>query len=193
MAEYDPEMSQAEAAGAARRALEEDEKVYFEGSPILRGDIGRLILLALAGVVIIALPILAVSFGWWSTPWWGWIAFIVLGILFLVLPYALVKTIRYRITNYRIDYEHGLVSKTIDTLELWHVDDIHFRQSLIDRIFAVGTITVISNDNTTPKLPLHGLPRPRELFDQLKQRVIAVKRMRGVIKMDLGGGGGIDA
>jgi hypothetical protein len=33
---------------------------------------------------------------------------------------------------------------------------------------------------------LKGLPNPRSLFESLKQRVIAVKRQRGVIKMDVG-------
>jgi len=31
------------------------------------------------------------------------------------------------------------------------------------------------------------VPNPRPLFENLKQRVIAVKRQRGVIKMDTGG------
>jgi hypothetical protein len=44
----------------------------------------------------------------------------------------------------------------------------------------------MSNDKTTPQLVLHGLPKARPLFDALKQRIIAVKRQRGVIKMDVG-------
>ena len=47
-------------------------------------------------------------------------------------------------------------------------------------------LPVISHDETTPKLELHGLPDPRVIFENLKQRVIAVKRQRGVIKMDVG-------
>src|SRR5690606_28437515 len=113
---------------------------------------------------------------------------ILVAIALLILPWAVVKTTRYRISNYRIDFERGLLSKTIDTLELWHVDDIRYRQSLLDRMLRVGTITIISDDSTTPKLELEGLPNPRPLFDQLKTRVIAVKRQRGVIKMDVGGG-----
>jgi len=35
-------------------------------------------------------------------------------------------------------------------------------------------------------LELHGVPNPRQIFDNLKQRIIAVKRQRGVIKMDVG-------
>ena len=92
-----------------------------------------------------------------------------------------------RITNYRIDLERGIFSKRIDTLELWHVNDVAFRQSFFDRIFGVGDITVMSDDRTTPQLRLDGVPNPRPLFDTLKQRVIAVKRQRGVIKMDSGG------
>jgi hypothetical protein len=66
------------------------------------------------------------------------------------------------------------------------VDDISFRQSLMDRILKVGTIIIASKDSTTPELHLQSLPEPRRVFESLKQRVIAVKRQRGVIKMDIG-------
>jgi hypothetical protein len=49
-----------------------------------------------------------------------------------------------------------------------------------------GTITIMSHDKTTPKLVLHGIPHPRPVFESLKQRIIAVKRQRGVVKMDVG-------
>jgi hypothetical protein len=93
---------------------------------------------------------------------------------------------RYRITNYRIDFERGWLGKTIDTLELWHVEDIRYHQTFLDRLLNVGTITVVSHDESLPRLELKGLPNPRPLFETLKQRVIAVKRQRGVIKMDTG-------
>jgi hypothetical protein len=95
--------------------------------------------------------------------------------------------VRYRITNYRIDFERGILGKKIDTLELWHVEDIRFDQSFLDRLLGVGNLTVVSSDETTPQLQMHGLPNPRPLFETLKQRVIAVKRQRGVLKMDSGG------
>ena len=67
---------------------------------------------------------------------------------------------RYRITNYRIDFERGILTKRIDTLELWHVDDINFEQGIVDRMMNVGTITVISDDRSTPRLELAGVPNP---------------------------------
>ena len=59
-------------------------------------------------------------------------------------------------------------------------------QTLIDRILGVGNITVISHDETMPLLVMHDIPHSRQLFEQLKQRIIAVKRSRGVMKMDPG-------
>ena len=64
--------------------------------------------------------------------------------------------------------------------------DLSFSQSLLDRILGVGNIRIISHDQTTPVLLLRGLPKARPLFQTLEQRVIAVKRQRGVIKMDVG-------
>jgi uncharacterized membrane protein YdbT with pleckstrin-like domain len=162
----------------------EPEKVYYEGSPLVRGNIGSLLLFFLLGALFIAAPFVYgfMKDDWW--PWWVILACVVIGLLLLVAPIVWARTIRYRVSNYRIDYERGLFSKTIDTTELWHVDDIQFHQSLIERILGVGTITIFSGDQTSPKLPLRGVPRPREIFDALKARVIAIKRSRGVIKMD---------
>src|SRR6267142_57899 len=128
------------------------EEVYFEGSPLLRGDLGRLFIAALIAALLVAIPILGHRYNWSFMRPWVWIVCIVLAIICLLIPFIMIRMIRYRITNYRIDYERGLLSKNIDTLELWHVEDIHFHQSLIDRLVNTGDITVLSHDDTTPKL-----------------------------------------
>jgi membrane protein YdbS with pleckstrin-like domain len=174
---------------APHRPADDREEIYFEGSPLVRGDLPKVALFFLIGAALIAAPLAlwVVSKDHASpVPWWGSLALIVIGLLFILIPYLNLKRIRYRISNYRIDYERGLMSKTIDTLELWHVEDIKFHQSFFDRLFGVGTISIVSHDQTTPMLVMRGLPHPRPLFDSLKQRVIAVKRQRGVIKMDVG-------
>jgi len=167
------------------KPTDDREEIYFQGSPLIRGEIGMVTLWAVAGLVLIALVVLSWIMDW-HFPWWISLVLVVVGILALLVPWVITKRVRYRISNYRIDYERGLFSTTIDTMELWHVDDIHYHQSLLDKILGVGNITVMSNDKTTPRLSLRSLPNPRPLFDTLKQRVIAVKRQRGVIKMDMG-------
>lgn len=166
------------------RPADDREEVYFHGPPVLRAEMGKLSLWWLLGLALMAAPAVAQAMDLTMPPW-AWVVFIAAGLLAVLLPVLLIRTIRYRISNYRIDYERGLLSKSIDTLELWHVEDIKFHQTLLDRILRVGDITVISHDDTTPQLVLRGMPSPRPLFETLKQRIIAVKRQRGVIKMDM--------
>ena len=169
------------------RATGDHEEVYYEGSPLIRGSFGRVFLHGLVGILIISLiyliPATAPAFlrnGWFR------LSLVLIGLIVLLVPIVSVKRLRYRISNYRIDFESGLLSKNIDTIELWHVEDIKFHQSLLDRIMGVGTISVMSHDAATPKLILHSVPKARELFETLKQRVIAVKRGQGVVKIDTG-------
>jgi membrane protein YdbS with pleckstrin-like domain len=167
------------------KPADDKELVYYEGSPMLRADMGFVVLWAAVAAVLVVIPILFRIYKPGTLPTWVTIVAIALAILCLVIPVLIIRARRYRISNYRIDYERGLLSKRIDTLELWHVDDISFKQSLLDRILNVGTIIVMSHDDTTPKLELGGIPNPRAVFESLKQRIIAVKRQRGVIKMDM--------
>jgi membrane protein YdbS with pleckstrin-like domain len=178
--------SESAADHAPHRPSGDEEIVYYEGRPLLRGDQAKAGIMLIIGVGLIALPILAWLFEW---TWWnGWLTLIslLLAAIVIVVPMLAMRAIRYRVTSYRIDYERGILTKRIDTMELWHVEDIKFEQGLMDRIMNVGSIIVLSNDKSSPRLELHGIPNPRAIFDQLKQRVIAVKRQRGVIKMDVG-------
>ncbi len=180
-----PDFVSSPTASAAPHAEPDDrEEVYFAGSPLIRAKAGKLFLYILIAIALLAIAGLLIHKGW--GPWWIAAGIIVVGLIVPWIPRLFATSIRFRITNYRIDFERGLLNKNIDTIELWHIEDLHFHQSLIDRLLNVGTITVISKDEKLPTLTLWGLPNPRPLYEILKQRVIAVKRQRGVIKMDPG-------
>lgn len=167
------------------------EVVFYEGSPKLRGELGLVFKCVASALIVLAIGVALFAY----TNAYAWLSLLVgilVALLVLILPLLLVRKNRYKISNYRIDYEQGLFSKRIDTIELWHVDDVQMRQGVIDRMLGVGTINIHSNDATNPVLPLRSLPEPRKLYDAIKQRVIAVKRQRGVIKMDGGTGHGMD-
>ena len=167
------------------KPADDTEEVYFEGSPLLRAELGRVILYGLVGVALLALVI--VSFvKQWHWPWWLDLAVIAIAALITFWPILLRKTVRYRITNYRIDITNGVLSRNVDTVELWHVEDLRLHQSLVNRITDVGAISIVVHDQALPKFTLAGLPKPQQLFKILEQRVIAVKRQRGVMKVDAG-------
>src|SRR5262252_7813285 len=98
------------------KPADDSEEVYYAGSPLLRGHVGRFFGFGIAGLVILAIPFLIQS-----SQGWPWLACVTIGLILIVMPALMARTVRYRISNYRIDYERGLLSKNIDTLELWHV------------------------------------------------------------------------
>jgi membrane protein YdbS with pleckstrin-like domain len=168
------------------RPADDTEEVYFEGSPLLKAELGKVILWGIAGIMLLALVITNLVKWHWGLPWWLSLGLGLLAIVLMFVPALLRKSLRYRITNYRIDITSGVVSRNIATVELWHVEDIKLHQSLLNRIAGVGTITLTAHDQAMPQFELRGLPQPQQLFTMLEQRVIAVKRQRGVMKVDPG-------
>jgi len=165
---------------------DDSETTYFDGRPLFGGRPGEVIGLAVVAILFIFSP-LVLRLGTRAWPnHFVIIAVEVIGISLLIAPAIVTKQVRFRISNYRIDYERGFLAKDIKSLELWHVEDMSFHQSVIDRLIGIGTIRVISRDDTMPDLRMRGIPNARKIFEELKQRVIAVKRQTGVLKVDTG-------
>ena len=97
------------------------------------------------------------------------------GVPFLLVTYLRHVTTRFKITGRRIETEHGILSRRVDSLELWRVLDVRYEQSLGDRIFGNAKIILIGNDRTDPVLVLHGLPGHRALFERLRDAVQAAR------------------
>ena len=81
------------------------------------------------------------------------------------------STTRYRISLRRIEFERCILSKSLDSLELWRVLDVKYSQNIWDRMLGVARVTVMSTDQSTPELCLYGLPGSRELFEKLRDAV----------------------
>lgn len=171
------------------KPADDREQIYYQGSPLVRAEMAKGWIWVLLGLVVFAGPIVfrvLSKQGENQFAWWWFLVFAGIGVILILIPWIKTKTVSYKITNYRIDVERGIIGRRIDTMELWHVEDISLTQTVLERILGVGSVIVISHDETMPRLAMRGLPNPRPLFDTLKQRVISVKRQRGVVKMDIG-------
>ncbi|MCA9713066.1 MAG: PH domain-containing protein, partial [Myxococcales bacterium] len=109
----------------------------------------------------------------------------------LLITYLRQVTTKYKLSSRRIETEVGILLKKVDSLELWRVLDVRYEQSLIDRIFGIAKIELISTDQTDKQLVMHGLPNHRELFEKLRDAV-QYARQRGR-PMELVGSDGMDA
>jgi membrane protein YdbS with pleckstrin-like domain len=102
------------------------------------------------------------------------------GLIWLGVVHLLRRSIRYRITSRTLDTEAGILSKRIETLQLWRIRDLEFRQSFTQRLLSIAQIDVCTKDVTDPELILRGLPASREVFDRLKDAAELARQQRVV-------------
>jgi len=114
------------------------------------------------------------------------VAGIVVGVIgagLLVLRWLVWKTQVYSVSTDRIEYERGILIKHINNLDLWRVEDIDYGQTLVERLFGLGTITVIAKDETDPVLRIGPIRSARQVYDDLKHAVTKTDRRRGIMRM----------
>ena len=155
----------------------------FKGAPSWKAQFWSVVTAIVLGVCgLCGAPILHLSLGIvWS---WALIAGTVvfgLGGCWLLYLWAARATLTFLITTRTIDVESGLLSKNIETLQLWRVRDTEFHQTMTDRLLGVSRIRVFAHDVTTPQLLLWGLPGSRSIFEQLQDALEIARRSRNVI------------
>jgi uncharacterized membrane protein YdbT with pleckstrin-like domain len=84
-------------------------------------------------------------------------------------------TTKYKISLRRVETERGIITKRVESLELWRVLDLKYTQSIFDRLTGNGRITLESTDKSDPRLDLHGIPEHRKVFEQLREAVQAAR------------------
>src|SRR4051812_41054499 len=114
--------------------LHPGEHVIYEGHPSWRSTfgfyVGGLIVAAAAGAI-----------GYFASSA-GLGAAIGVGVFVLVLIVGWVRriTTRYLITNRRLEIRHGILSKNVEQTRVDRVVDVTVRQSVFQRILAIGAV-----------------------------------------------------
>ncbi|HVT82166.1 MAG TPA: PH domain-containing protein [Phycisphaerae bacterium] len=99
--------------------------------------------------------------------------------------YLRAKSTHIRIYPLRIDVETGILSKQLESLELFRVNDTEFKQTFLERIIGIGTIHLKTSDTTDePDLTLFQIPRAREVYKYLQTQIPLAAKQRGAIYME---------
>ena len=107
----------------------------------------------------------------------------VVGVVWFLTEHFRRIGLRIKVTTETIDLERGVFGKRIDTIQLWRVRDIDFRQSIMERILGVATIHVLSQDQENPNILLRGISGGRALFDELRDAIAVSRQGRNVVGM----------
>jgi len=95
--------------------------------------------------------------------------------------------VTYEVTSDRLILHRGIVNKSIDEIELYRIKDIRLDFSLINQWAGIGTMTIMSSDETTggKPFPIAHVDHARERREKLRDLVNAARRARGVREFDM--------
>lgn len=96
---------------------------------------------------------------------------------FLGMPLSFT---RYMLSEDRLFLSKGLLSVRDDEILLYRIRDISTSRSLLQRLFGVGTVTVLSSDKTCPTLVMKNIRNPLAVKEQLHKGVEEMKLRRRV-------------
>ena len=96
---------------------------------------------------------------------------------------------RYALSEDRLFLKRGFLNVHQDEIVLYRVRDLRVSQMLWQRVFGVGTVTVISTDKSIPELALKNIRQPnevKELIHEYVEKMKVARRMRvGEMSMDI--------
>lgn len=82
-----------------------------------------------------------------------------------------LNTTTYTITSQRIKVKTGLIGKNIEEVELLRVRDLSVQQTVPDRMLGIGTLTVFSEDTSSPQLNFRKIRDAQTVKDVLRTAI----------------------
>lgn len=101
----------------------------------------------------------------------------------LMWRYAYLRAMRYDISDDQIIYRHGLLCARRDYVELYRVVDYEERQNILQMLLGLKTVSVLSQDRTTPRLDITGVRSDINVVRVIRERVEYNKKKKGVYEI----------
>jgi membrane protein YdbS with pleckstrin-like domain len=105
-------------------------------------------------------------------------------ILILLFKAFKLKMIYYEVTADRIEWSRGILDRRVDNVDMFRVVDLKMRRSLLDCIFGVGTVALITTDKTDTEFVFEKVRDCRYLYDVIKKASLEADRKTGVVHLE---------
>jgi uncharacterized membrane protein YdbT with pleckstrin-like domain len=164
-------MQQGDRAQAAQALPEQD---LWSGRMHWQNAIGRVLLWLILNIGFVFAAYYAPRFDWLTQSRLVWT---ILGFFFVTTVFILcgvlirILQIHYRLSTQRLFIERGILSRTMDQTELIRVDDVRMQQSLINRIFNIGTVLLMTTDMTDRSVAIIGIKDPVRVTELIRQQM----------------------
>ena len=98
---------------------------------------------------------------------------------------------RYSMDDERLYVKTGLLRTELNEILLYRILDVKSTQTLWQRIFGVGTLTLFSADQSCPQLQLKNIKKPEKLHRYLSDFIEKTRQSKGVAGREIVGMAGV--
>jgi uncharacterized membrane protein YdbT with pleckstrin-like domain len=166
------------------RAVTVVEEIIFSGRPsqvinlpaYLKGIIGAIIVLAACLYTATR----------WPVPWYAPLIALVIIAVSVVLAYLRTACTEVIIDTARITCRQGILSRRVDSLELFRIQDVMSLHPWWQRPFGIGTVVALTSDSNNPHWRLPGMRDAEQLRDSLNRAAIALRDTKGIREVNMG-------
>lgn len=160
------------------------EETLWKGSPSWRVLIGKVVVMLLALIVIPVAAAFVVSLTAdidmkrtiTTTGWWLAAAIVLWQLIAFLIAMLRLQSTHYTVTTQRILIEQGMLSKSVNEIDLRSLDDTQFFQPFTERLLGIGNVTLVASDKTLPVTVLHGIHNPRNVRETIRAAAYQVSQ-----------------
>jgi uncharacterized membrane protein YdbT with pleckstrin-like domain len=120
----------------------------------------------------------------WQNFWW-WVSCVLL----IPIPWALwraavTQNTVYTLTDQRLKFTRGVLTKVTDDLELYRVRDTKFQQDFFERLCGLGEIVLYTTDETSTEIRLPYIKDAEAVREKIRGLVEARRDAKRVRYLD---------
>jgi membrane protein YdbS with pleckstrin-like domain len=119
----------------------------------------------------------------------GWVDLVASGlalaaILALAWRVLALKSNYYEVTPDRVEWSHGVFQRRVDNIDMFRVVDLKLRRSLFECLLGIGTVTLITSDESDPQFEFRKIHQCRYLYDTLKETSLQSDKRQSVVHLE---------
>ncbi|MFM0068902.1 PH domain-containing protein [Paraburkholderia aspalathi] len=158
--------------------------VIFSGTPSEAINLPVFIKGVVVAVIVIAAYVCALTR--WPVPWFvPALALFVIGVG-VVVTYLRTAFTEIIIDTPRITVREGILSRRVQSLELFRIQDVTSLHPWWQRLFGIGTVIVLSSDSNNPHWRLAWMCDAEQLRSDLNRAAIALRDAKGIREVNMG-------
>jgi membrane protein YdbS with pleckstrin-like domain len=89
-------------------------------------------------------------------------------------------SVNYSLTTQRLVHKTGIMRQVTNRIEVIDIDDVQYTQGIIERMFGVGTIKLLSSDVSDKSLTMHGIDNVQQVAGLIDNARRDERRKRGL-------------